>query len=375
MVSMHAVAVSAFVDRTWRQVGDETADALFEQLDGGGAVWAVNALLAGVRKNGQPLPVALPTELASFLVRAGELPRWADPTRLDRAARWADARLPYVSISLLCASLPILFCGAKGAAVLHATGRMIEDVDRRVNETGRFVLDVVAPGGFGPSGSAIVSALKVRLMHAAVRKHVRGRPGVAADEVPINQEDMLGTLLAFSLVALRAMRRLGLPITAPEREDYWHLWRVVGHLLGVRGELLPRDHGDASRLLDRMMDHMTAPSAAAMGEGARQPSNPHARALMAALLAGMERHVPSEALANVPRQLVRHLVGDRMAELLAVALPVAPSLAWTRAADWLTRSGPSMVVRLGPILGRMLHEKIVDVKLDGRAHTFPAPLR
>ena len=153
MVSMQSGPVSVFADRAWRQVGDETADALFEHLDASGAVWAVNALLAGVRKNGQPLPATLPTEVASFLVRARELPCWADPTRLDRAARWADARLPYVSIALLCASLPILFCGAKGAAVLHATGRMIEDVDRRVNETGRFVLDVVAPNGFGPGGS------------------------------------------------------------------------------------------------------------------------------------------------------------------------------------------------------------------------------
>src|SRR6185436_12860508 len=111
---------------------------------------------------------------------------------------------------------------ARGARVLASTGRLRDDLDRRVNETARFVLDVVRPNGFDAGGSARIAIGKVRLVHAAVRRSVRARGG--GGEVPINQEDMLGTVGLFSVTVLDALTRLGVTVRARERDDYVHLW-------------------------------------------------------------------------------------------------------------------------------------------------------
>jgi len=56
---------------------------------------------------------------------------------------------------------------------------------------------------------------------------------------PLNQEDLAGTLLTFTTVVFDAFRRSGVETTSDEREEYFHLWRVIGSLLGIRSELIP----------------------------------------------------------------------------------------------------------------------------------------
>ena len=59
-------------------------------------------------------------------------------------------------------------------------------------------------------------------------------------QVPINQEDMAVTLLAFSynvLVGVEAIRGAELP--SGEQEAFLHLWRYMGHLMGVAEEHNP----------------------------------------------------------------------------------------------------------------------------------------
>jgi hypothetical protein len=63
-----------------------------------------------------------------------------------------------------------------------------------------------------PWGAGWVSALNVRLLHAGVRSHLLHRVGwdTAALGVPINQEDMVVTQLAFSIVLLLGLERVHL---------------------------------------------------------------------------------------------------------------------------------------------------------------------
>lgn len=41
---------------------------------------------------------------------------------------------------------------------------------------------------------------------------------------------------------------LGIAVSAREAEDFYYLWRVVGQLLGIRSEWIPRDLAAARRL-------------------------------------------------------------------------------------------------------------------------------
>jgi len=109
-------------------------------------------------------------------------------------------------------------------------------------------------GGLDEDGKGRRTIQRVRLMHAAVRHLIRARneqtPGMWHPDLgtPINQEDLAGTLLAFSYVVADPICRLGVRVPAEDVDAYLHLWNVMGHLLGVRDELFVRDVADAAAL-------------------------------------------------------------------------------------------------------------------------------
>jgi hypothetical protein len=342
-----------------RQVGDPEADAVVERL--GRDAWLVNAALRHAHRNDDPLPDAVPVAVRHFLAEHAAPPAWLDALRAFHAQRWAMRHVLPLTACLFCASLPTAYGAARGARVLEATGRMHgAQLDRRVNETAQFVLDVVAEGSLGPDGGAIRAVQKVRLVHAAVRAQLR-RSGRAGDEVPINQEDMLGTLGSFSVVVLRSLRRLGVDVDDHAAEDFYQLWRAVGAMLGIRADLLPSDLSAAGAVCDRIAERQHAAS-------------PEGRALMASLLDGMEQHVPA-ALHVAPRYLVRHLVGERLADLLGVP-PAGRSLQTGLDALRLLSPGRpfrSIALTVSSLVGRPLLHAVVATKLGGVPATFAMP--
>jgi uncharacterized protein (DUF2236 family) len=340
-----------------RQRGDAIADAVIQRL--GREVWAMNTLMEGCRGNSQPLPERLPAAAREFFEQHSALPPWLQPTRIMAAQRWATEQLLPITAALFHAALPSAYAAERGATVLLATGRMANDLDRRVNETARFVMDVLAPESFEPRGVGIRSVQQVRLVHAAVRVWLRERPPWPG-EVPLNQEDMLGTLLTFSVVVVRAMRRLGVPVTSAEAEDFYHLWRVVGALLGIEQELLPQDFAAAEALAERIAQRHFRGSAAG-------------KQLMQALLARIGEHV---AVPGMTHYLVRRLAGDRVAELLGV--PSDDGFRTTLAK--LTRlpfieqaSLKSVLPQLTTLVGKPLFDGIIRRKLGGELAGFAAP--
>lgn len=332
----------------WRRVGDETVDAMVTNL--GRDAWRLGPLLSRAPRNADPLPLEVPAEIAAWLWRASKLPRWAEQARLERASSFGAARLGAIVALLFTASLPRLFTSAKGSLVLGASGRMTEDMDKRINETGRFVLDVWSQGGFRASGAAIRSTLRVRLLHAAVRAHLR-RHADFTQEVPINQEDMLGTLLGFSIVVTDGLRRLGLAVDARDAEDTWHLFRVVGALSGVKSRLLPASVAEARWELERIEDQQAMASEAG-------------RLLAARLLARMELHAAHIGLRHLPRSLMSALLGERRMALLGLAMSAPPKALELRAFQ-----------ALGVVLKPSLLELGIRTKLSGRVVDFGAPAR
>jgi len=352
--------VKALALEAARRRGDARADALVAKL--GPRVWAVNALLRDVRTNSDPLPDSLPEEVRDFFADHVVVPEWLNRGRVLNAQRWAERHLFHVTVALFCAALPSAYAAAQGARVLAGTGRMAGDLDRRVNETARFLLAVLKPYSLDPEGAALPMIRKVRLMHAAVRQLLQAT-GEFSDEIPINQEDLAGTLLGFSVVVLRAVRRLGVRVEAAEAEDFYHLWRGVGAMLGVEESSLPRDFAAACRAADLIAERQFRPS-------------PHGRALMAALLARTEAHVGLPGFRSSPAFLVRYLLGDRTADILG--LPAAENSRSPMLAHWngfLRSSLQSLSLRAAPVIGQKLLEAVVSVKLGSTETRFAMPTR
>ena len=239
-----------------REIGDPLADTPVAAVLERGGVDAVHAMMRTLVRTDQPVPQELPEEIQAYLAESLPLPDWADTDKIRRGQQLFETWGIEIAICLFCASLPTSYAAAKGVKVLYLTARLDTDARRRVMETGQFLIDALNVGGLGEHGKGRRTIQRVRLMHAAVRHLIKARneqtPGMWHSywDTPINQEDLAGTLLSFSYVVADPIRRLGVRVSAKDIDAYLHLWNVIGHLLGVRDELLVRDVADAAALVD-----------------------------------------------------------------------------------------------------------------------------
>lgn len=174
-----------------------------------------------------------------------QTPSWVDPLALQRGQDVYLAYLPAISMSLYYRSLVPGFAIPRIAAVLQSTGYLAppaprHDVHNRLMDTGALLmrsfcaLEDILPGGEGWK-----TCLQVRFLHAKVRWGLLQRRGgrkwdVDKLGIPINEEDMNATLLAFSANALLGTEMLlGFPVPERDRLDYLAIWRYLGWLLGV----------------------------------------------------------------------------------------------------------------------------------------------
>jgi hypothetical protein len=307
----------AFLDRM-RQTVDPPADAVAESLVARGA----HRLVADLIKNRQMWDAdhepsrLLPEDIRSYMKAASTLPVWRD----DRAVKEAEAFFLLYGLAsstlLACASLPQCYVMKYGTEVLAYTKFLQVDPARRVRETAQMVMDVMCPGGLQPNGRGVRATMKVRVMHAIVRHMIDHDPGAKPNPSdpelrakfgrPINQEDMVYTLMTFSYVVIEGFRRMGYGMTDVQRDGYIHCWNVVGFLMGIREELLPARFGDAEELFSAIQRRQHGQSEAG-------------QKLAAALLKALEDAIPGGHHDPLPAALTRKLVGDEIGDTLGIA--------------------------------------------------------
>jgi len=317
------------------EVGDVDRLQRVDDLNGVIRGWQDNANVAGWRPDSRQVEAGLGEPLQRYVTAAQPLPPWADP---DRIARAETIFMDYGALSvtiLFCASLPECYVVPDLAAVLHATGQLEDRAEYRIRSTGAMIFPVMMEGGLTrPDGSGIAQVLKVRLIHAMVRNLIlRGSPDAARGAtmipplaqaqpgdsmqralhvhgwdletlaLPNNQEELAYTLLTFSYVFLRSLRRLGIPFTTQQEEDYLHAWNVAGHFLGIRRELMVDTMEEAAGLFARMQ-------ARGREDWAKRPlaDDPRPR-LGAALMGAMESVIPDGPFKSFPVLLTRRLIG------------------------------------------------------------------
>ena len=288
-------------------------------------------------------------QLQRYLQGGHGLPTWADPAKIERAeALFMDYGALSCSL-LFCSSLPECYVAPDLSEVLHISGQLEQHTEHRVRATAAMIFPVMMRGGLSkPNGSGIAQILKVRLIHATIRhlilraapvdvmaalgddRHVTGagvitpaRSGApdgmhealfahgwntGADGLPCNQEELAYTLLTFGYVFLRSLRKLGLALAAADEEAYLHTWNVVGHVLGIRRELLPGTMAQAAALFAQMQ---------ARAQSQNQSPDPRP-ALGNALMAAMENVIPFRILKPFPVLMTRYLCGAANAAAIGV---------------------------------------------------------
>lgn len=292
-----------------RGQGDPAADSVVSDLFAGtgDATSAFRALIVQHHEATDPT-------FARFLDEKIEVPDWVEPELVaagqERFARWGS----HVFTALYAAALPSAYACWRGVQVLGLTARLETDAKRRLNETAQFHLDVMEPGGLEPGAHGYADVRHVRLMHAAVRWLIEHDPRVTWDSswgTPINQEDLLETLLTFTEIVFEVFDRTGVAYTEQDANAYLHTWSLIGFYLGVRPDLLPLTRAQTSVLMPIVRRRQFRPSDSG-------------RELMAALLE-QGTHLAPPGLRGLPASTVRYYVGDATADILGV-----PPADWTR---------------------------------------------
>ena len=331
-----------------RRVGDELADdaiaavmaekrsgpskAANERLSSPGRVfrWLGQPAARPSLEDGEDLVAAAARAAArgdeaakAFMEAVTTWPAWGDAERCVRGGRFFLSFVPGSFATLFHLSLVGGYAARRIARVLGLASKLNgsetqRDKDRafrRLLDTSMMVLQCVnGAGSLEPrAGKGWHEVVRVRLLHAAVRSRVRKHPNgydESTDGVPVNQEDLLVTQLAFSAVMLGGLARLGVDVAREHRqdaEDFLHLWRVVGFFMGIHDEnnWACRSLDDARLALQSIWVHLAHPDEVS-------------RRLTASSLRALVGRPPQPWTAAQLARGTRFLQGDALADALGV---------------------------------------------------------
>jgi hypothetical protein len=351
---------------------DGPADLVVDAIEGlpKGQGWRL--FEQGLRGGSRAIPDA-PRAMRDLLDEVCDVPAWVDWSTCDRGGEML-MRVGVLGGAVLGShSLVLGYASPAGNKPLVLSGRLKEQALRRLNETARFVQAVCRPGGMRPFADGWQITVKVRLIHAQVRRMIlrSGRWNESAWGAPVNQHDMAGTTLLFSIAIMEGLRKLGVRIDSEEGERYIHLWRWVGRVIGVDSHLLPVSEQDAMRLADLIAATMGAPD---------QDSRDLTKALFDAAWDGavtpkQKRDAARKVLFGTT--LCRELVGTEMADQLRVprnsvryAMPMVRRL--VAGVERFTRAVP-FAERGAIAAGAHYWDRVVEIGLQGATYEFALP--
>ena len=327
-------------------------------------------------------PWSMKGELPEF-----DLPAWLDEDKVCKGQEFFEKHQMEIASALFSASLPMAYTAARGARALRdgSAGLEREPADRRdrspplqrdvarAEAAGRPVLAEITELPGRDHGPCVPTRPVRDLLHDKEpwKSEWNGRmtqstwdvdPGDDNQEVPINQEDLLGTLATFTVVVFEALEKMGVEYTPEERDNYLHVWLVVGELLGIdyarlrkrtsaKPKTPPLTYFEMQLIRDSVFRRQAAPS-------------PSGQVLARALL-GMQESVLPRVLRPLPPAAIRRFIGDDAADMLEVppAGPVRVALDALgpvgSATDWIAE-GRLVRPRLAQMAEQMLQHWIAE---------------
>lgn len=209
-------------------------------------------------------------ELRELWKEVNAVPDWVD---WDQLARGQDVFYRYGGANLTGLAYQSLLGGMGAQRVVETLARTggfsTKVARRRLYETTQHILQCTASlESVQPGGEGWASTIRVRLLHAAVRRRImnlaRERPeyyNVSKWGVPVNDLDSMATIVSFSgtLIWL-ALPRQGIFLRRQEIADYLALWRYIGYVIGTPTEPWFVDPTHAKMLMESLLFFEIEPS-------------------------------------------------------------------------------------------------------------------
>ncbi len=205
-------------------------------------------------------------------------------------------------------SLPYCYAFGDGAQVLVRSKRILDQIGERLGETASFVLSIFRPGAFLAQDEAYLICAKVRLIHAFSRYfiHQYAKDWNPDFGQPVNQEDMLGTNLAFSFIVLRGLGKLGIFVNQKEQEAVLVYWKWIGELMGVDTRFWPKTSKEAFELDKLIRKRHLKPSEAG-------------QKLIRSLLQFYRKNIPDPVFNSQAENMVSFFLGTGASEALSLS--------------------------------------------------------
>lgn len=235
------------LDGLWE--GDEPMDRVVEWMFASGPRQSKQMFEQALESGIETVPDA-PAPLRDFFARVDTRPEWVDMGMVNKGALAVNAMgdtLHYIARDVALMG-GYLLSGLNQPLVM--TGALSKGTGRRFAETMSWATDIYAPKSMERFGQGFKSTIRVRMIHALVRRNLQKNPewDFERHALPINQTDMLGTILATVVIALGA-RALGVPVSRKEESWVLHHGRYVAWLIGVKEEWGFTTSGEAVQLL------------------------------------------------------------------------------------------------------------------------------
>lgn len=301
--------MSLYTDKNFnslRNRGDELADeAVKALLNRPDLCIAINSWINLPEENEL---MQFPEPVQIFFQAFFHKPEFIHPNKVKIVQGFFDKESNLYLALLGFYSLPYCYAFADGAQVLIRSKRIIEDIGRRLSETVLFLLDSYRPGTFVGNDQALLTIAKVRLIHAFSRYFVSHYAKDWQPEwgTPINQEDLIGTNLAFSLIVMRGMEKLGKFPGTEVHEAVLHYWKIIGHYLGLDTAYWPETAKEAYELEKLIRKRNLKASVA--GE-----------TLTRSLLGFFEKNIPDQNLTAFSETMVAYFLGKEAAQAVGIS--------------------------------------------------------
>jgi len=230
----------------WRNLGDPVIDSFFEkygeQLKNNEDTYTFIEQLSLHEQqhicNGSCRDFCI----INFTKDIRQRPTWFNKEQIQRGQQFFLKYSPIPVISIFFYTLILGYGFQQLNDVLIKTQYLssadLAETYRRLVETLQMIIHTTT-GDVDNFDQTFLDVIRVRLLHGMVRYKIKKYTRLYHNQVPINQEDSLITLLGFSFGVLYCIEeRMGIRISIEDKQSYLHLWRYIGWLIGIKDEFL-----------------------------------------------------------------------------------------------------------------------------------------
>ena len=231
-------------------IGDPEGEAVVEELFALGDDQAYRLIKAAMDEDDKGLSDA-PQSLLDFFEQISHPPSWWDPAATGPGIR-SFHRHSDMILQAFAAGVLVEGFTTNIARSFIITGRLRDQGVRRLKNNNRHLMEIFWPDGLERHGDGWKLSVRIRLVHAQVRRLMREAPdweGEAWGD-PISAAHLAFAASAFSARLLKHSRRIGVPFNKEESDSFMMIWLYSAYLMGIPEAILPRSEAEALKLYD-----------------------------------------------------------------------------------------------------------------------------